>query len=87
MSVLIHEPVSVVAVFKNGQVKPVLFRWKDRKISIESISFTWQTTQGEEQLFHFTVVASRTLYELIFNVRSLVWKLEQTETNTRISTV
>lgn len=80
MSVLIHEPVSVVAVFEKGQIKPILFRWKDKKISIESISFTWQTTQGKERFLHFTAVASHTLYELIFNVHSLVWKLEQTET-------
>ncbi|MBI2309706.1 hypothetical protein HYU89_02300 [Candidatus Collierbacteria bacterium] len=87
MSVLIHEPVAVVAVFKNGRVKPVVFRWKDKKISIESVSFMWQTTQGKEHFLHFTVIASQTLYELLFNISSMVWNLERVETNIGISTI
>jgi len=87
MSVLIHEPVAVVAVFKNGRVKPLAFRWKDKKISIESISFMWQTTQEKERSLHFTVVAAQTLYELMFDVSSMIWRLEQTETNIGISTI
>jgi hypothetical protein len=81
MSVLIHDPVAVVAVFEKGQVRPALFRWKDKKISIENISFIWQTTQGEERFLHFTVVAGQTLYELMFNISSMTWNLEQTTTS------
>jgi len=81
MSVLIHEPVAVEAVFEKGRISPILFRWKDKKISIESISFMWQTTQGKERSLHFTVVSAQTLYELIFDISSMLWRLEQTETN------
>jgi hypothetical protein len=81
MSVLIHEPVAVVAVFERGQVKPILFRWKDKKISIENISLTWQTMQGEERSLHFTVIADQTLYELMFNISLMTWSLEQTTTS------
>ena len=81
MSVLIHEQVSVVAVFEKGQIRPILFRWKDKKISIESVSFTWQTMQGKERSLHFTVVATQTLYELVFNISSMIWELEQIDTN------
>lgn len=81
MSVLIHEPVSVVAVFEKGRVKPISFRWKDKKISIENISFIWQTMRGKERSLHFTVVAAQTLYELVFNISSMIWKLEQIDIN------
>ena len=81
MSVLIHEPVAVVAVFEKGRIRPILFRWKDKKISIENVSFTWQTMQGKERSLHFTVVAAQTLYELVFNTSSIVWNIEQIETN------
>ncbi len=87
MSVLIHEPVAVEAVFEKGRIRPILFRWKDKKISIENISFMWQTAQGGERFLHFTVVAAQTLYELMFNISSMTWRLEQTETNAETPTI
>lgn len=76
----------MVAVFKNGRVKPVVFRWKDKKISIENISFAWKTMQGKEKLLHFTVTAAKTLYELMFDISSMTWSLERVETSAGVFT-
>lgn len=77
MSVQIREPISVAAVFDHGAVKPVLFRWKEKKIKIDQISFSWKTREGISKLLHFSVVSGKILYELVFNTKELTWNLEQ----------
>lgn len=79
MSTAIHEPVAVVVIFSNGSIRPRYFLWNGKKIAIDSVSFMWRTMVGATNLLHFTVVAQRTLYELVFDTKALMWKLEQTE--------
>lgn len=79
MSALIHEPVAVVAVFKNGQVKPARFLWRGRNIHIDRIGLCWKTNQGMARIWHFSTVAEKTLYELTFDAVGLNWKLEAVE--------
>lgn len=81
MSVRIHEPVAVAVVFSNGSVRPRYFLWNGKKIAVDSVSFMWRTMVGATHILHFTVTAQRTLYELVFDTKALVWKLEQAEAN------
>lgn len=77
MPVRIHESISVAALFEHGQIKPLVFRWKEKKISIDRVSFTWETNEGIVKLLHFSAVAGQTLYELVFNASELTWRLER----------
>ena len=80
MPVHIQEPISVAVMFEHGRVRPMLFYWKDKKISIDRISFHWQTMEGAAKIFHFSAVAGGNLYELVFNMTELTWKLKQIST-------
>lgn len=79
MSVSICQPVTVVALFEKGSFRPIIFRWQNRKISIDTIEFTWQTTQGRAKLFHFSAATAGAIYELVFNNQSLGWMLQEVE--------
>lgn len=79
MSVLIHEPVSVVAVFKNGRVMPAKFLWHGRDIYIDKVGLCWKTSNGEINIWHFSVMAGKTLYELAFDTLELSWRLEKAQ--------
>ncbi len=79
MSTTIDEQIAVLASFRSGTLTPRVFQWREKKLSVESVSFTWSTMQGAARLLHFTVVAAHTLYELVFNTASLTWRLEQIE--------
>lgn len=81
MPVQIYEPISVVVVFSHGTLKPILFRWQNKKITIDRISFHWQTNEGTSKLLHFSAVVGQDVYELVFNSKELTWRLEQIENN------
>lgn len=80
MPVQIRESVCVIAVFEHGNVKPTLFQWNGKKITIDRISFMWQTNEGTSRLLHFSATSEKTLYELVFNTQALIWKLENITT-------
>lgn len=80
MPVQIREPISVAVLFEHGAIKPVLFRWNGKKIEIEKTSFTWETRQGVARLLHFSVVCRRNIYELVFNLNEMTWRLETVAT-------
>lgn len=79
MSVAINEPVKAIISFTPGQVNPISFVWRHRQIRVESVTFSWQTDEGQARLWHFSVLANKTLYELIFNPSTLGWRLEKLE--------
>ena len=79
MPVPIHQSVSVAVIFENGSIKPQYFLWQQKKIVIDAVSFIWRTKIGMADILHFSVIARKTLYELVFDTQGLTWKLEQTE--------
>ncbi len=79
MSVLIHDPVSVVAVFKNGRITPAKFLWHGQNIYIDKVGLCWKTNHGEINIWHFSVMAGKTLYELTFDTLESSWHLEKTQ--------
>lgn len=79
MSIRIHESVAVAAVFSKGLIRPRYFLWNGRKIAVDSVSFMWRTMVGANHIIHFSVVSGQTLYELMFDTRTLAWKLERLE--------
>jgi hypothetical protein len=60
-------------------IRPVWFDLKRRKHSIREITNSWRERCGETTLLHFHVVDEGALYELIYNLGSGCWQLEQIE--------
>ncbi|NTU43059.1 MAG: hypothetical protein HGA78_08400 [Nitrospirales bacterium] len=77
----IHETISVIASFGQPyRLRPLRFRWSGRLIDVKEITYTWKTQEGQNDIYHFSVSDSSSIYELSFNTSSLLWSLESLET-------
>ena len=77
----IGEQVHVIAAFgRSPRLKPLRFRWSDRRIDVKEVTYEWTTFEGKSRLLHFSVTDGSTLYELSFDLHSVIWRLEGVET-------
>ena len=75
MAVEINEPIKVAVVFSRGEIRPVWFGWNGRQIRIKETTFTWKTYEGSARILHFSVTDGEGVYEIVYNVESLGWRL------------
>lgn len=76
----IGEIISVVASFGLPyRIRPVMFTWSGKLREVKDITYSWTTREGQNSIYHFSVTDGNTLYELSFNVTSLLWRLENLE--------
>lgn len=71
----INEPIEAGVVFQKESVRPVWFFWQGRKYSVEKITYRWKERQGETWLHFFSVFDGVQTFELIYDSKSLQWKL------------
>jgi len=74
----IGEKVSVLASFTAG-IRPIKFKWSGRLITVQEVTYTWKSKEGQANIHHFSVTDGTSLYELSFHTQSLVWRLENLE--------
>ena len=76
----VGEPISVIASFSHMyRIKPLRFRWSGRLFDVKEITYLWKSTEGQSEIYHFSVSDGRSLYELAFDTGSLLWRLEKLE--------
>ncbi len=73
----IAEPVGVMAVFSNGEVNPVRFRWGGREYEIFAINGRWRDRQVGTCAYHYSVQVDEETYYLHFSSDDLQWWLDQ----------
>ncbi|HIJ60782.1 MAG TPA: hypothetical protein HPP56_09275 [Nitrospirae bacterium] len=77
----IGENISVLASFSSSyKMKPLRFKWSGRLFDINEITYQWVTKDGLKTIYHFSVIAGGSLYELTFDTHSLIWRLERLDT-------
>ena len=80
MTMYIGEIISVVASFGLPyKIRPVRFKWSGKFRDVKDVTYTWTTREGQSSIYHFSVTDGNALYELSFNVTSLLWRLENLE--------
>lgn len=62
-----------------GRIQPVWFDLDRRKYSIREITNSWRERSGTVECVHFHVTDDQALYELIYNLTSGCWSLQQVE--------
>lgn len=76
----IGETISVIASFGLPyRIRPVRFKWSGKLFEVRDITYSWQTKEGQNSIYHFSVSDGQTLYELSFDTASLLWKMEKVE--------
>lgn len=73
----INEKIEVLAWFKNGQIQPKGFVWKDKKYKVERLTYHWQARCGSALISYFSVNTDSGLYQISFNNTSLSWQIDK----------
>ncbi len=74
----IGEKVSVLASFTDG-IRPIKFKWSGKLVTVQEVTYTWKSREGQASVHHFSVTDGTSLYELSFHSQSLIWRLENLE--------
>lgn len=77
----IGEKIIVAAIFKNGVVVPKKFIWRERELIVNKVSLGYAKNIGESltKFFNVNILGSTSSYELSFNTKNMVWRLEKIE--------
>ncbi len=74
----IDQSIEVVAVFQNGRMIPVRFRWNGRVIKIGRVTGQWKTSQGRYRIKHYAVIdRDCQFYQLSYEERTGEWVLNK----------
>ena len=74
----IEEPVDVIAVFENGVMKPLRFRWNGRAIKIKRITGSWKSDMGQTKIRYFAVLdGASNFFQLAYDERNTMWVLNK----------
>ena len=81
MATVIDEPIKVGVVFEEAQARPAWFVWRSRRYVVREVTLCWRTQEGQATLLHLGATDGSNLFELVFNLRTLGWRLHQVETD------
>jgi hypothetical protein len=72
----VEEPVDVSAIFQEGRVRPVAFRWRGRKYAVRRCLGSYRFPRGRYVEIYFSVMSEGPdVYELRFSTRDMGWTL------------
>lgn len=77
--VAILEPINAWVLFKDNQIQPYLFFWKNRQIKVDTINLVHTSHDGASVFYHFSISAGGNFYQLKFDAQKLNWFLEKVE--------
>jgi nicotinamide riboside transporter PnuC len=74
--------MKIGVVFDGGAAFPKWFDWRDKRINVKEVTYTWLTSDGWASIVHFSVIGDQGYYELAFDKRG-TWMLEKMEARAR----
>lgn len=73
----VQEKIDVLARFDKSGVTPLLFKYGERTIKIESIDLKYSSRSGTVDFYTFHASTKTASYKITYNSQSLVWILEE----------
>jgi hypothetical protein len=74
----IEETIDVIALFENGVIKPIRFRWNGRAIRIKRVTGVWQEDVGQTKIRYFAVLDNASnFFQLAYDERNTRWALNK----------
>ena len=72
----IHDPIEVITMFGNGQIRPIRFRWKNKIVKIAKVTGDWVRHEGQNRIHYFALLAANAdYYEICYNTKEMTWQL------------
>ena len=73
----LDESIAVIALFEQGRLRPIRFRWKDRVYRIARITGQWIAYQGQRKLHHYAALCEgSSVFELCYDPANTAWRLQ-----------
>ena len=66
--------------FPHDKLRPVMFIWRNREYRVQEVTYVWRETQGQAEVYHFTVSDGANVFELSYNAKTLDWTITGTYT-------
>jgi hypothetical protein len=66
--------------FPHNKLRPVMFIWRNREYRVQNVTYVWRETQGQAEVYHFTVSDGANVFELSYDVKALDWMITGTYT-------
>ena len=64
--------------FPHDKLRPVMFIWRNREYRVQDVTYVWRETQGQAEVYHFTVSDGANVFELSYNAKALDWTITGT---------
>ncbi|HTW91497.1 MAG TPA: DUF6504 family protein [bacterium] len=64
--------------FPHDKLRPFMFIWRNREYRVQNITYVWRETQGQAEVYHFTVSDGANVFELAYNAKALDWTITGT---------
>jgi hypothetical protein len=61
----VEESVEVLALFRQGRVKPLRFLWRGVAYPIKEVTFNWKDREGRAAIHHFGVSDGANAFQLV----------------------
>jgi hypothetical protein len=72
----IQEPIEVIALFSEGRLHPLRFRWRSIAHRISSVTSQWVEREGTSRIHHYAVLTENAdCFEIQFRTRTMDWEL------------
>ncbi|MCX8023470.1 MAG: hypothetical protein N2745_11950 [Syntrophorhabdaceae bacterium] len=76
----IGSTVKVIALFDPSfKIRPLKFKWSGRVIDVREVTYTWKSKEGERVIYNFSLTDGSALYQLSYDTKNLLWRLENIE--------
>jgi len=74
----VDEQIEAAVIYKQGEIKPVAFRWGNKKYFIDKVNLVHTRYEGAIKYYFFSVsTKSGGEYQLRYNTDNMKWTLDQ----------
>ena len=74
----LDDPIEVIAMFADHQLRPLRFKWRGNVHRITRVTGSWKKPEGESIVRFFAVVDEQTnVFQLTYNERLTDWILSK----------
>lgn len=72
----LDEPIAVLVLFEDGQLRPLRFRWNNRTYRIDRITGHWIVHEGQNRHHHYAALCEGSdVFELCYDPKHTAWWL------------
>jgi hypothetical protein len=74
----IGDKIEMIALFRDGRINPLKFRWRERVYSVKRVNGEWVSDEGETRMYHYSLMTTGPdVYEITYNSQTKGWMINR----------